>query len=170
MGNDITPPLELDQPDLHLELDIRELFDDAQSVTIADAPAPVQFADISRWRELPPLRAARAYGSHAIEMADRAEWELGVARQAFASGDLLLAHDAIDRAARRINGARFLEALMSSALAGWRSTSPGRELSPPMRQLVVRVRTAVGVADRILNDLVGKSDGDVATDSGSGAA
>jgi hypothetical protein len=142
-------------------LDVDRLFGDLLEEQSPKHIPHVDFADVNRWRNMPPLQAARGWGQRAGELAERAEWEAGVARQAIERGDMLLAIDALDLATRRVNGARFLEALMSNAIGGWKSAGEGvdgiagerREVSPPMQQLVLRTRTAIEVVDRVLKDL-----------------
>lgn len=130
MGNDITPPMPArdDEPagrppttsTSHGDRGSPPPSATSSSTTGgAVAQPPASFADVARFRDLPPLRAARGYARRAIESASRAEWESGVARQASMAGDALLARDVADSAVRHANSAQFFVALMRSALDQW---------------------------------------------------
>ena len=112
---------------------------------------PPQFGEIAKFRDLEPLDAARHYGRESLLLADRARWEAGVAAEAAQRGNHSFAAEVSVTATRHAAAARFLAALMTSAIDQWRSQDTGRTLSLGMDQLAARVRreveNAIGVSD-----------------------
>lgn len=139
--------------------------DEGQPGESFDSAVPDQEAagydDLARFRDLPPVKAARSYARRALEVADRAEWEAGVARQSALRGDVVFARDVADSAIRYANSAQFFEALMDSTLSGWTRERVGRTVSPALFKLASRVHAAVTLSrattdavDSLVRDMI----------------
>ncbi|MBC7644362.1 MAG: hypothetical protein H7123_04490 [Thermoleophilia bacterium] len=163
MGNDITPPHEAatgaaaiaatDKP----VRDKRHWLAPAPIGSAAPPMPPPQFGEIAKFRDLEPLDAARHYGRESLLLADRARWEAGVALEAAQRGNHSFAAEVSVTATRHASAARFLAALMTSAVDSWGAQHAGRATSLGIDQLVARVRrevdNAIEVSDAAGNDV-----------------
>lgn len=163
MGNDITPPHEAatgaasDEATEKPVRDKRHWLAPAPIGSGAPPMPPPQFGEIAKFRDLEPLDAARHYGRESLLLADRARWEAGVALQATQRGNHSFAAEVSVTATRHASAARFLAALMSSAVDAWRTQNPGRPTTLGVDQLATRVRreveNAIEVSDAAGNDV-----------------
>lgn len=161
MGNDITPPdggvtrLDVDEPRARggIRRSLRP-----RGRTPAGTPS---FVDVTRFRDVSPMDAARSYGARALELADQARWEAGVARQALHRRDLDFAREALQLAQQHATAATCLRDLMSSALdesaIERQVTLPSTASWSPLDSFL-RVEREVGVAAALVAGVRGDLD------------